>query len=219
VRLWARDPALARAIRAERRNPRYLPECALPSNVTPTGDLAEALSGAEVVVSATPSHSVRAVMSEAAPHLAPGAIVVSASKGIENETLLRVTEVLAEVVGGEQRLAALSGPSFAAEVCRGVPTAVTLAARDGAVAEAARDAFATPRFRVYTSTDVVGVELGGAVKNVIAIATGIVDGLAYGDNARAALVTRGLAEIARLGVAMGGNRSPSWGSPAWGTWC
>ncbi len=206
VRLWARDPALARAMRTERRNPRYLPDCPLPEPVTPTGNLEEALAGAAIVVSAMPSHSVRAVMTEARPHLADDAIVVSASKGIENESLMRMTEVLAEVVGGEGRLAVLSGPSFAAEVCRGVPTAVTVAARDPAVAEAARDAFMTPRFRVYTSLDVVGVELGGAVKNVIAIATGIVDGLAYGDNARAALVTRGLAEIARLGMALGGER-------------
>jgi glycerol-3-phosphate dehydrogenase (NAD(P)+) len=117
-----------------------------------------------------------------------------------------MTEVLAEVLGEDRRLAVLSGPSFAAEVSRGVPTAVTVASRNDAVAEAARDAFAAPHFRVYTSTDVVGVELGGAVKNVIAIATGIVDGLAYGDNARAALVTRGLAEISRLGTALGGER-------------
>ena len=206
VRLWARNPALADAMRRERRNPRYLAEFPLADGVEPTSDLAEAVSGAAIVVASTPSHAVREVMGAAAPHLEAGAIVVSTSKGVENDSLKRMTEVLAEVLGEDRRLAVLSGPSFAVEVSRGVPTAVTVASRDGAVAEAARDAFAAPRFRVYTSTDVIGVELGGAVKNVIAIATGIVDGLAYGDNARAALVTRGLAEMSRLGTALGGER-------------
>jgi glycerol-3-phosphate dehydrogenase (NAD(P)+) len=206
VRLWARDPALADAMGRERRNPRYLAEFPLAEGVEPTSDLAQAVGGAGLVVSSTPSHAVREVMVRAAPHLDAAAIVVSTSKGVENDSLKRMTEVLAEVLGEDRRLAVLSGPSFAAEVSRGVPTAVTVASRNDAVAEAARDAFAAPHFRVYTSTDVVGVELGGAVKNVIAIATGIVDGLAYGDNARAALVTRGLAEISRLGTALGGER-------------
>lgn len=206
VRLWARDPALAGAMGAERVNGRYLPGIALEPSVTPTSDIRAAVASAEIVVSATPSHAVREVMAEAAPGVAPGALVVSASKGIENTTLRRMTEVLTEELGEEGRLAVLSGPSFAVEVSRGVPTAVTVAAQDEGVAEAVREVFATPRFRVYTSTDVVGVELGGAVKNVVAIATGILDGLAYGDNARAALVTRGLAEISRLGTALGGER-------------
>ena len=206
VRLWAREPALAEAMARERRNPRYLPETKLAETVVPSGDLEEAVADAWLVVSATPSHAVREVMGRAARHVSPRAIVVSTSKGIENDTLSRMTEVLAAVLGSDERLAVLSGPSFSAEVARGAPTAVTIASRDEAVAETARDAFAAPRFRVYTSTDVVGVELGGAVKNVIAIATGIVDGLAYGDNARAALVTRGLAEMARLGIALGAER-------------
>jgi glycerol-3-phosphate dehydrogenase (NAD(P)+) len=149
---------------------------------------------------------MREVLEQTVAYVDPATIVVSASKGIENDTLKRMTEVLAEVLGGQERLAVLSGPSFAVEVSRGVPTAVTVAAHDDAVSRFVRDAFATPRFRIYTSTDVVGVELGGAVKNVIAIATGISDGLRYGDNARAALVTRGLAEISRLGIALGGDR-------------
>ncbi len=206
VGLWARDPALAEAMRAERRNPTYLPDFPLAEGVAPTSDLEEALSGAALVVSAVPSHAVRDVMTSAEAFLPEAAIVVSASKGIENDTLKRMTEVLSESLGADRRLAVLSGPSFAVEVSRGVPTAVTVAAEDESAAEWVRGAFATPRFRVYTSLDVIGVELGGAVKNVIAIATGIVDGLSYGDNARAALVTRGLAEISRLGTALGGER-------------
>jgi glycerol-3-phosphate dehydrogenase (NAD(P)+) len=205
VRLWVRDPELARAIERTGENRRYLPGVSL-EGVAATADLEEALDGAWLVVSAVPSHVVRPVMGTAAARVDPEAIVVSASKGIEEGTLKRMTEVLADVLGGERRLAALSGPSFAAEVGRDAPTAVTLAAHDPVVAESAREAFFAPRFRVYTSEDVVGVELGGAVKNVVAIATGIADGLDYGHNARAALITRGLAEISRLGIALGGQR-------------
>lgn len=208
VRLWARDPELAEAMRVERRNPRYLSEASLDRGVEPTSDIEEAVSGAGVVVAAMPSHAVRDVMGLAASSIDPHALVLSASKGIENDTLKRMTEVLADVLGkgSERRLAVLSGPSFALEVSRGVPTVVTVAAFERSAGDALRSVFANARFRVYTSTDVVGVELGGAVKNVIAIATGIADGLAYGDNARAALVTRGLAEISRLGMALGGER-------------
>lgn len=208
VRLWARDPDLVAAIRKTGRNPRYLSEHELSADIEPTSDLDHAVGGAGLVVSATPSHAVREVMTEAAPHIGGDAIVVSTSKGIENETLKRMTEVLGEVLGSGRaaRVSVLSGPSFSEEVCRGYPTAVTLAAEDPVVAETAREPFAGPRFRVYTSSDVVGVELGGAVKNIIAIATGIADGLEYGHNARAALITRGLAEISRLGMAFGGER-------------
>ena len=206
VRLWVRDPDLAEAIERHRENPRYLPGVRLDGPLRATSDLEGALAGAMLVVSALPSHVVRSVMAEAAPHVESEAIVVSASKGIEEDSLKRMTEVLEEVLGGRERLGVLSGPSFAAEVSRGCPTAVTLAAYDPDIAEAARVAFFAPRFRVYTSDDVVGVELGGAVKNVVAIATGIADGLEYGHNARAALITRGLAEISRLGTALGGQR-------------
>jgi glycerol-3-phosphate dehydrogenase (NAD(P)+) len=204
--LWARDPGLARAMRRERQNARYLPGFRLAASVTPTSDIVEAVGGAGLVVCAAPSHAMREVLDQSASHIEPTAIVVSASKGIENDTLKRMTEVLAEVLGRGERLAVLSGPSFAVEVSRGVPTAVTVAAHDEAIARAVRSVFANSRFRIYTSIDVIGVELGGAVKNVIAIATGIADGLRYGDNARAALVTRGLAEISRLGTALGGDR-------------
>jgi glycerol-3-phosphate dehydrogenase (NAD(P)+) len=206
VTLWARDPGLARAMGRERQNARYLPGFRLAASVTPTSDIVEAVGGAGLVVCAAPSHAMREVLDQSASHIEPAAIVVSASKGIENDTLKRMTEVLAEVLGRGERLAVLSGPSFAVEVSRGVPTAVTVAAHDEAIARAVRSVFANSRFRIYTSIDVIGVELGGAVKNVIAIATGIADGLRYGDNARAALVTRGLAEISRLGTALGGDR-------------
>jgi glycerol-3-phosphate dehydrogenase (NAD(P)+) len=203
-----RDTQLAESIQRERENPRYLVGARLGDAIRATADLEDALTGAELVVSALPSHVVRAVMAEAAPHVAADAVVVSASKGIEERSLKRMTEVLAEVLarGSGERLAVLSGPSFAVEVARGAPTAVTVAAHELEIAEAAREAFLAPRFRVYTSDDVVGVELGGAVKNVVAIATGIADGLGYGHNARAALITRGLAEISRLGTALGGER-------------
>ena len=208
VRLWVRDPDLARTIERRRENPRYLAGVRLDGPLRATADLADALADAALVVSALPSHVVRGVMAKAAPHVLEEAIVVSASKGIEEESLKRMTEVLGEVLGRGpgDRLAVLSGPSFAAEVCREAPTAVTVAAEDLGVADSVRTAFFTPRFRVYTSDDVVGVELGGAVKNVVAIATGIADGLEYGYNARAALITRGLAEISRLGTALGGQR-------------
>lgn len=206
VRFWIRDPVLARTVERERRNPIYLPGIRVSDQVEPGSDLEAAVAGSEVIVSAVPSHATREVMERAADSLDPEALVVSTSKGIENDTLARMTEVMAEVLpsGAEDRTAVLSGPSFAIEVARGYPTAVTAAAADLAVAEQARDVFANPRFRVYTSTDVIGVELGGAVKNIVAIAAGICDGLRYGHNARAALITRGIAEIARLGVALGG---------------
>lgn len=206
VRLWVRDPELAESMARERRNRLYLPGIGLADDVTPTAELAIAVDGAASVVSALPSHAVREVMARAGEWLDDRTLVISTSKGIENESLARMSEVLAAVLpdGARGRMAVLSGPSFAVEVARGFPTAVTAAAEKLSVAERTRDLFANPRFRVYTSTDVVGVELGGAVKNIVAIATGIGDGLQYGHNARAALITRGLAEIARLGSALGG---------------
>ena len=206
VRLWVREPDLAATIERRRENPRYLPGARLDGRIRATSDLGQAIAGAALIVSALPSHVVRSVMADAASHVDGESLVVSASKGIEEESLKRMTEVLEDVLGRGDGLAVLSGPSFAAEVARGVPTAVTVAAHDPEVAEAVREAFFAPRFRVYTSDDVVGVELGGAVKNVVAIATGIADGLEYGANARAALITRGLAEISRLGTALGGQR-------------
>ncbi len=206
VRLWVRDPGLAAALARERQNGQYLPGVHLADGVAPTCDLAAAVCDAAFVVSAVPSHAVREVMGRAGGCMDDAVLVISTSKGIENETLARMTEVLAEVLpaADSARVAVLSGPSFAVEVARGHPTAVTAAAGDPSIAERVRELFANPRFRVYTSTDVVGVELGGAVKNIVAIAVGICDALRYGHNARAALITRGLAEIARLGEALGG---------------
>ena len=203
--LWSYERDVAEGINAEHRNARYLEGVELHPALRATPEMAEALDGAEVVVSVSPSHVVRRVMGDAAPHLRPGVLVVSASKGIENESLMTMDEVLAEVLPKELNAACafLSGPSFALEVGMEHPTAVTIAAVDEDAARRAQDAFQTPYFRVYTSTDVRGVELGGSIKNVIAIAAGVVDGLGFGNNTRAALITRGLAEMTRLGVAAG----------------
>ena len=205
VRLWVYEPDLAKTMAASGENTTYLPGCRLSELVVPSADLAAVVTGAEVVLSVSPSQVVRRVMKEAAPHLRPDAVVVSASKGIENGSLKLMNQVLEEVlpVALHPRIAVLSGPSFAAEVARGVPTAVSIACGDTALAEELQQIFSGPTFRAYTHDDVVGVELGGALKNVIALAAGISDGLGFGHNSRAALITRGLAEISRLGVALG----------------
>lgn len=205
VRIWARDPALADTIDRERRNPRYLSDHTFPERVRATTDLAEALEDRELVICAVPSHGVRDVMAAAAPHLMPGALVVSTVKGIERGTWMRMDEVLKDVLDPSHhpRLVFLSGPSFAKEVARRLPTAVTLAAYEEGFAISVQESISCPWFRCYSTTDVVGVEIAGALKNVVAIAVGICDGLGLGDNARAGLMTRGLREIVRLGVAMG----------------
>jgi glycerol-3-phosphate dehydrogenase (NAD(P)+) len=205
VRIWARDPDLAAAIERERRNPAYLSHVSIPARVRATADLAEALEDRELVICAIPSHGVREVMRRAAPHLPEGAILVSTVKGIELGSWMRMDQVFEEVLGPEHqpRLVFLSGPSFAREIADGRPTAVTLACREESYAISVQESISTPWFRCYSSTDVVGVEIGGALKNVVAIAVGICDGLGLGQNARAGLMTRGLREITRLGVAMG----------------
>jgi glycerol-3-phosphate dehydrogenase (NAD(P)+) len=205
IRLWANDPERARILAETRQNAKYLPGYPLGPGVAPTGDLAEALDRAELVVEVVPSHAVRDVMSRASRWLPAGAPLVTASKGIENGTLCTMTEVLAQVlpVAVHPALCVLSGPSFAREVSAGFPTAVSVAAQQPAMARAVQAAFTTPSFRAYTSDDVIGVQLGGALKNVIAIAAGISDGLGCGNNSRAALITRGLAEISRLAVKKG----------------
>lgn len=205
--LWSHEADVAEAIEREHRNPRYLSEVPLDPRLRATARMAEAVEGAEVVVSVSPSHVVRPVMAQAALSMRPDALVVSASKGIEQDTLHTMDGVLEEVLPREAALAAtyLSGPSFALEVGLGQPTAVTIAGRFPPATARAQELFQTEYFRVYTSTDVVGVEVGGALKNVIAIAAGVVEGLGLGNNPRAALITRGLAEITRLGVAMGAN--------------
>jgi len=204
--IWEFNRPWAEAMSADRENKQFLPGHPFPPTLRATNDLAVALAGVTWVVAVTPSHTMRSVMTRAAPLLPPGAPIVSAAKGIENETLMTMSEVLSEVLPeARMRLAFLSGPSFAKEVARGVPTAVTVASRDPVLARNVQTLFSTPTFRVYTSEDVVGVELGGALKNVIAIAAGIVDGLEFGDNTRAALITRGLHEMARLAMKRGAN--------------
>jgi glycerol-3-phosphate dehydrogenase (NAD(P)+) len=212
VTIWSFEDDVAASINAGKGN-RYLADLPLPSGLKADTDLSRALEGAEVVVSATPSQFVRGVMERAAPHLASDVLLVSASKGIELSTLQRMDEVLDEVLPDSimGRFCVLSGPSFAAEVAQGAPTAVVIASRDEDGAVRARDVFLTPTFRVYTGTDVIGVELGGALKNVVALAAGMTAGLGYGHNTLAALITRGLAEITRLGVAAGAEKATFYG--------
>jgi glycerol-3-phosphate dehydrogenase (NAD(P)+) len=205
VRLWARDGELAAAISRDRANPRYLQGVALPSEVQPTASLDEAVRGAAFVLFTVPSHGLRAVARDAAPHLGGGAVIVSAAKGIETETLNRMSEVIGQEAGGAP-VVVLSGPSFAVEVAQGLPTAVLAASADAEAAAAVQDRFRGRGLRIYVSDDVTGVEIGGALKNVIAIAAGAVEGLGLGHNAMAALITRGLAEISRLACAVGGRR-------------
>ena len=202
---WSHSPEVAAAIEREHRNPRYLSEVLLDPRLRATAEIAEAAEGADVVLSVSPSHVVREVMARVSPHVRDDTLVVSASKGIETGSLATMDQVLAEVLPRRvaERSTYLSGPSFALEVGLDLPTAVTVASRSEEAANAAQQLFQTESFRVYTNRDVVGVELGGALKNVIAIASGVVDGLGFGSNTRAALITRGLAEMARLGGALG----------------
>ena len=206
VQLWARDPLTVRDIRNRRANVVYLPDVLLPEGVTPTDSLEEAARDTELIVSAIPSHGCRAVLRAVRPHLAPGAIIVSATKGLEAETMLRMSEVIAQEAGPGHPVAVLSGPSFALEVAQQRPTAVLIASLDSDAMDRVQAEFRGSYFRLYGSDDVVGVELCGALKNVIAIAAGVVEGSGLGQNALAALITRGLAEIARLTNAAGGRR-------------
>ena len=205
VLLWARDAEVVESINREHRNPRYLREVRLPDTLRATSDLEHALAGREMVICAVPSHSVRELMSRAAPHLTTDPIVVSAVKGIELETGMTMHQVLEDVLPAHHhaRVVCLSGPSFASEIAQQLPTVVTLACHEEAYAISVQSTLSCPWFRCYSSTDVIGVEIGGALKNVIAIAIGIGDGQRMGHNSRAALMTRGLAEITRLGTRMG----------------
>jgi glycerol-3-phosphate dehydrogenase (NAD(P)+) len=206
VRLWARDPQLAGRMSATRENPSYLPGAILPPGVTTTSALDVALDAAAFVIVAVPSHGVRAVVRAAAPLIASNAILVSATKGLEVETHARMSQVIADETAGRFPVVVLSGPSFAAEVARGLPAAVLAASSDAGAAARVQEHFRGRGLRLYVSDDVPGVEIGGAIKNVIAIAAGAVDGLGLGQNAMAALITRGLAEISRLACAEGGRR-------------
>lgn len=202
VTIWARDADVLAAINERHENPFYLPNIALDPAITATGELAQTIGGADAVLLAVPAQFLRDVLAALAPHLPPPLPLLLCAKGIEIVTLKTMSEVAEDVCPGRPK-AVLSGPSFAAEVARDLPTAVVIASRDPALARQFTEALGSARFRPYLSEDIDGVELGGAVKNVLAIACGIVDGRRLGDNARAALITRGLAEMTRLGVAKG----------------
>lgn len=204
VTLWARRSQLVEEIQETQRNSRYLPDIRIPDAVDITSDLEDAASNAAVLAVAVPSQHLRGVAERLRPLLTKEQTLVSLSKGIENETLLTMSQVLEEVLGNEATdIGVLYGPSHAEEVAEGRPTTVVAAAATSEVAETIQAAFMTKRLRVYVNTDVIGVEIGGSAKNVLAIAAGIGDGVGYGDNAKAALITRGIAEIRRLGLAMG----------------
>ncbi len=203
VTIWAREPEVVDGINADHVNAIFLPDAPLAPSLRATGDVAEAVQDADVVVCATPSHAVRSVMTAAAQAVRGAPLVVSVSKGLEPERHERLSCVLVEAFGIGTPVAVLSGPSFAVEVYQRQPTAVVAAAGDHTVARRVQQVFSTNTFRVYSHTDVVGVELGGALKNVIALAAGIAEGLGLGHNPRAALITRGLAELTRLGHALG----------------
>ena len=207
VRMWDRNTGRVETMQRDRENARYLPGVRLPDGLECHADMEAALEGAELVVAVVPSQAMREVMKRAGPLLPADAVVCCASKGIEQGTLLPMDGVLKEVLPGafHHSLCALAGPSFAAEVARGMPTAVVVGSKDTAAADLVASAFHAGAFRVYHTDDVVGLELGGALKNVIAIATGVADGFGVGLNARAAIITRGLAEISRLAVVRGAN--------------
>jgi glycerol-3-phosphate dehydrogenase (NAD(P)+) len=211
VSLWARDASFAADIGSHGVNGVYLAGVPLPANVAVTHALDAALDGADLVVAAIPTHGCRAVMRAAASRIRSRATIVSATKGLESDTLLRMSEVIAQELSAERAVVVLSGPSFAIEVARQMPTAVLAASTNEAATELVQAEFRSPYFRLYRSADVIGVEIGGATKNVIAIAAGVVEGLGLGHNALAALITRGLAEITRLACAAGGQRETTAG--------
>lgn len=204
VNLWAREEEVVRDVNERHENSLFLPEISLPQSIRASADAKAVLDGASVVLLVPPSAFLRSVTTSIAPHLPPDARIAIATKGIENESLALMLDVVADVLP-ERPLAALSGPSFAKEVAAGLPTDVVIASKDEALAQDLQATLHSPMFRVYTSKDPIGVEVGGAMKNVLAIAAGTCDGLGLGTNARAALVTRGLSEMARLGVALGGD--------------
>lgn len=207
VALWARREELVEEINRSQENKRYLPGIALPKNIRADASLARVVEGKELVLLVVPSHAMRDTVRQLAPHLHANAILVHATKGLEIDSLKRMSEVIEEETPAafHGRIAVLSGPSHAEEVGMKAPTTVVVAAKEIEVAEDVQDAFITSRFRVYTNPDIMGVEIGGALKNIIALGAGVSDGLAFGDNAKAALLTRGLAEISRLGIKLGAN--------------
>jgi glycerol-3-phosphate dehydrogenase (NAD(P)+) len=205
VRLWAREPEVADSIQTKHQNPFYLSDITLPENISATSSLGEALQDARFVLIVVPSHAMREVVIRMREFISAGTILVSATKGVENETLMRMSEVIHDVLKEKflPRIAVLSGPSFAKEVARGEPTAIVVASLDSACGEEAQIDLSCNSFRIYTNDDVVGVEIGGAVKNVVAIGAGVVRGLGLGHNSVAAIITRGLAEVTRLALRLG----------------
>jgi glycerol-3-phosphate dehydrogenase (NAD(P)+) len=206
VKLWAYEKEVRDSIETTQTNSVFLPGPTIPNTVRSTGDFGEALNGVDVVVSAMPSQHCRRLFQQMVPHLRPETLIVSATKGLEQTTLLRMSEVIRQVANENKilcRVGAMSGPTFAAEVARGDPTAITIASHDNELLATVQREFSDPAFRVYTNEDVVGVELGGSLKNIIAIAAGVCHGLNLGHNSVAALISRGLAEITRLAVACG----------------
>jgi glycerol-3-phosphate dehydrogenase (NAD(P)+) len=206
ARLWARDPALVADMRVRGANAVYLPDVRFPANLSVADDLAAALAGTEFIVSAVPSHGTRDILRRAAPFIHRGSTIVSATKGLEQDTLLRASEIIGQELGTVVNVAVLSGPSFAAELAKELPTAVSIASRDPEIVQRVQAEFRAAYFRLYGTDDVVGVEIGGALKNIIAIAAGMVEGLGLGHNALAGLITRGLAEMSRLACAAGAKR-------------
>jgi glycerol-3-phosphate dehydrogenase (NAD(P)+) len=206
VRLWAREPEIVAQMRSARVNDVFLPGVTLPPGVVPCDRIDEAVADMDIVLVVTPSHGTRAVVRQMAPHLRPSATIVVATKGLEVETLSRPSEIVAYEVGPARPVVVLSGPSFAREVALELPTAVSAASANGGAADLVQSEFRGRLFRIYTTDDVVGVEIGAALKNVIAIAAGVVEGLGLGHNAMAGLITRGLVEISRLAHALGGRR-------------
>ena len=203
VRLWGAFPENIEDMRQCRENRKFLPGFKLPPNLHLTARAEQALDSVGLVISAVPCQYMRSVWKKLTPHLQDNAAILSVTKGIENDTLLRPSEILAEITGPDRRLAALSGPTIAGELARQLPATAVVASADAQLAQRAQKIFTRKFFRLYTNSDLLGVELAGAAKNVIALAAGIIDGLGLGDNAKAALLTRGLVEITRLGLALG----------------
>lgn len=204
VRLWAHEIEVCESINERHLNEKFLPGCVIPESVVASNSLNEVLKGAEIVVSVMPSQHCRPLFEQVRPLISSTSLIVSATKGLEKGSLLRMSEVIGNVLERNRAIGALSGPSFAQEVARGDPTAITVASNDSSLLQTVQQEFSDSRFRVYTNTDIVGVELGGSLKNIIAIAAGICDGLGLGHNSVAALITRGLAEMTRLVTACGG---------------
>lgn len=206
IDLWIRDYNQCESIKKSRENLKYLPGVVIPKNVNITNDLTETIVNKNILVMAVPSHAIREILEKCKEYIKSDQIIVNVAKGIENNTLLRISEVVAEVLP-ENKYAVLSGPSHAEEVAKDIPTTVVAASEEKETAQYVQDIFMSPKFRVYTNSDVIGVELGGSIKNIIALGAGISDGLGYGDNTKAALMTRGIVEISRLGGKMGANKS------------